>query len=37
VRCFDGNPHSPHRTVFAPEMGIENGWCPGLVDEPSDA
>jgi hypothetical protein len=31
VQCFDGDPHGPHRTVFAPETGIENGHCPGLI------
>lgn len=29
VRCASSAPHGPHRTTFAPEMGIPNGICPG--------
>ncbi len=29
VRCASSDPHGPHRTTFAPEMGIANGICPG--------
>jgi hypothetical protein len=29
VRCASADPHSPHRTTFAPETGIANGICPG--------
>lgn len=31
VRCASSDPHEPHRTTFAPEMGIENGRCPGVA------
>jgi hypothetical protein len=30
VHCFTSDPHEPHPTVFAPEMGIANGICPGV-------
>jgi hypothetical protein len=30
VRCATADPHDPHLTTFAPEMGIENGWCSGV-------
>lgn len=29
-RCFNADPHEPHLTTFAPEMGVENGPCAGV-------
>jgi len=33
TRCYDSAPHAPHLTTFAPELGITNGQCPGVLDD----
>lgn len=37
VRCYDSSPHAPHETTFAPELGITNGLCGGVEENPRPA